>query len=84
MPHHKSCVKRLKQDAKRKLRNVSAKSRIKTILKKAKASVAKDDKEASKALLNQAASELDRAVKKGIIHKNNAARKKGKLAKLTQ
>jgi len=70
MPNLPSAKKRLRQSAKRQLRNQIAKTRIKTEVKKA---IAGDQ--------NLAVSVIDRAAAKGIIHKNAAARKKSRLAK---
>ncbi len=70
MPNLASAKKRLRQSAKRQLRNQIAKTRIKTEVKKA---IAGDQ--------NVAVSVIDRAAAKGIIHKNAAARKKSRLAK---
>ncbi len=70
MPNLPSAKKRLRQDAKKRLRNQFAKTRIKTEVKKALAGTE-----------NEAVSVIDRAAAKGIIHKNNAARKKSRLAK---
>jgi small subunit ribosomal protein S20 len=70
MPNLASAKKRLRQSAKRQLRNQIAKTRIKTEVKKA---IAGSD--------NVAVSVIDRAAAKGIIHKNAAARKKSRLAK---
>ena len=70
MPNLPSAKKRLRQNAKRQLRNQIAKTRIKTEVKKA---IAGDT--------NTAVSVIDRAAAKGIIHKNAAARKKSRLAK---
>ncbi|RYX85621.1 30S ribosomal protein S20 [bacterium] len=70
MPNLASAKKRLRQNAKRQLRNQIAKTRIKTEVKKAIAGE-----------INLAVSVIDRAASKGIIHKNAAARKKSRLAK---
>jgi len=70
MPNLPSAKKRLRQAAKRELRNRIAKTRIKTETKKA---LAGDE--------NLAVSMIDRAAAKGIIHKNAAARRKSRLAK---
>ncbi len=70
MPNLASAKKRLRQSAKRQLRNQIAKTRIKTEVKKALAGEQ-----------NLAVSVIDRAAAKGIIHKNAAARKKSRLAK---
>lgn len=73
MPIIKSAVKRMRQTAKRRERNVGIKKDIKGAVK---AFVA----EPSAKNLSKAQSELDKAVKKGLIKKNTAARRKASLA----
>ena len=73
MPIIKSAVKRMRQTAKRRERNVGMKKDIKGAVK---AFVA----EPSAKNLSKAQSELDKAVKKGLIKKNTAARRKASLA----
>ena len=73
MPIIKSAVKRMRQTAKRRERNVGIKKDIKGAVK---AFVA----EPSAKSLSKAQSELDKAVKKGLIKKNTAARRKASLA----
>jgi small subunit ribosomal protein S20 len=74
MPIIKSAIKRMKQTAKRRARNVGIKSDVKTAVK---AFMAKPTSEG----LSKAHSELDTAVKKKLIKKNTAARRKSNLAK---
>ncbi len=81
MPITKSAKKRVKQTAKRKIRNKGIKTKLKNIAK-----VIRNEKDSGKAkeLLNEVYSLFDKAVNKGIIHKNNAARKKAQLAKIVR
>lgn len=74
MPIIKSAVKRMKQTAVRRARNVETKKNIKTATK---ALAAKP----SSSALSKAQSEIDKAVKKGLLKKNTAARRKANLAK---
>lgn len=74
MPNIKAAEKWARQSEKRTLRNRDTKSRLKTVYRKA---VAAGDAAAIPAV----ESEFDRAAKRGIIHKNKAARKKSRLAK---
>lgn len=76
MPNIKSAKKRVRVTAHKTLRNKMLKSSLKTILRKA----LKEDSDAKTKLC--AISALDKAVSKGILHKNNAARRKSKIAKL--
>lgn len=77
MPEHKSCKKRLRSDAKKREKNRYVKRTIGTMTKKIKNA---ENKEEMEKLLPDAYSVLDKAVKKGVIHKNNAARRKARLA----
>ena len=61
------------------MRNMAVKSRMKTFIKHANAAMEARDLEGLKAALPAALSEIDRAASKGIIHRNNAARKKSAL-----
>ena len=61
-------------------RNVSTKSRIKTLTKKTVVAIEANSDDA-KVFMNDAFSTIDKAVKRGIIHANQAARRKSRLAK---
>ena len=82
MPHTKSAKKRLRQNEKRRLRNRSTKSAIKTQIKKVLAAAKGGSPEELRTQLNLAAKKLDKAAAKRIIHPNLAARKKSQLARL--
>mgnify|MGYP001465173894 FL=1 len=81
MPNIKSAIKRAKQSEKRRMKNASQKSALRTAVKTAEAAIAQTDVEKAKAALLNATRKLDKAVTKGLIHKNAAARKKSRLAK---
>ena len=80
MPNIKSAKKRVKVNTAKALRNKAVKSDLKTALKKAAAAVA-DNTADKEAVVKTAIRKVDMACSKGIIHKNNAARKKSALAK---
>ncbi len=80
MPNIKSAKKRVKVTEKKTLINLSHKTALKTAIKKFEAAVASGDKENAQTLFNDAVKKLDRGVSQGILHKNNAARKKSQLA----
>lgn len=82
MANIKSAIKRVEIARIRTLRNASAKSYMKTTIKKFIEAVNNGDQELAKERLVKAISTLDKAAKKGIIHKNAAARKKSKLQKM--
>jgi small subunit ribosomal protein S20 len=78
----KSQIKRNRQNEKRRLRNKSVKSSLKTAVRKFHESAkAGEDTEATAALLREASRKLDQAVSKGVIHKNQAANRKSAIAK---
>jgi small subunit ribosomal protein S20 len=83
MPNIKSVIKDVKRSRERQLRNQAAKSQIKTYVKKARAVIA--DSSASPAdvaaTISASVSVIDKAWKRGIIHKNAAARRKSRLMK---
>jgi small subunit ribosomal protein S20 len=81
MPNIKSAIKRTKTSEQRRQRNASQKSALRTAVKQADQAIAGTDVNAAKAALVLAQKKLDKAVTKGLIHKNAAARKKSRLAK---
>ena len=81
MPIIKSAKKRVKQAEKRRKRNFPVRSKLKTIIKQFLDAIKDGDKELAEKLLREAYSLIDTAAKKNIIHKNNAARKKARLAR---
>jgi small subunit ribosomal protein S20 len=77
----KSQIKRNRQNEKRRLRNKSVKSALKTSVRKFNEAAATGDVEQATALLREAARKLDKAASKGVIHKNQAANRKSAIAK---
>lgn len=82
MAIHKSALKRARQNETRRLRNKAAKTRIKKVVKDVRLSVGTASNEIARDKLNNARSAIDKAAKKGVIHKNTAARKISRLSKL--
>jgi small subunit ribosomal protein S20 len=78
---HKSAMKRMRQDERRHLRNVSMKSALKTYAKHVESVVARKDGANAETMLRKAVSALDKAAAKGAIHANKAARKKAALSR---
>lgn len=76
MPHHKSAVKRVRTNKRDALRNAAVRAELKTLLKKV-AQIPMD-----KEVMRVAASRLDRAVRKGVIAKAVANRRKSRLQRL--
>jgi len=81
MANHKSAEKRVRQNAKRNLINRSNRSKLRTQIKSLRAAAAGADKDATNALLAPTVSLIDKAVNKGVLHKNTAARYKARLTK---
>ncbi|HLG64243.1 MAG TPA: 30S ribosomal protein S20 [Ktedonosporobacter sp.] len=83
MPNNAAAEKRMRQEQKRRAHNRSIKSLVKTQVTKARAAIASTSTQAedATAAVRAAVSELDRAAKKGVIHKRNAARRKSRLMK---
>ncbi len=77
----KSAKKRILVTETRTARNKAIKSKVKTAIKKVDAAVVAQDKEAAKAALLAATSEIDKATTKGVYHKNTASRKISRLTK---
>ena len=79
MPNHKSAKKRMRQNEKRREINRSNRSRLRTEIKKLRASLAGADKDQAQTLLPETVSTIDKAVQKGVLHRNAAARYKSRL-----
>jgi small subunit ribosomal protein S20 len=76
----KSQIKRNRTNEKRRLRNKAVKSELKTYVRRTREAIAEGDKEKAATALRVAARKLDKAVSKGVIHKNQAANRKSALA----
>jgi small subunit ribosomal protein S20 len=80
----KSQIKRNRTNEKARLRNKSVKSSLKTAVRKFHEAKVTGDVDATAALLREASRKLDKAVSKGVIHKNQAANRKSAIAKQLQ
>lgn len=78
MANLKSAIKRMRQNPKRHARNRYFTARARTLVKRAKGELESNTADARQATM-EAISALDKAAEKGIIHKNNASRRKGRL-----
>lgn len=81
MANIKSQIKRNRQNEKRRLRNRVYAGRARTFVKKARLAFSGGTHEEAVQAAREAISALDRAAEKGVIHKNNAARRKSRLMK---
>ena len=79
MPNIKSAKKRVKVSSGQAARNQAQKSALKTAIKSFNSAVETEDKGTVDAAYKNAVGKLDKAVRKGILHKNNAANKKSQL-----
>lgn len=83
MANHKSALKRIRQNEKRRLHNRTFRNRARTFVKKARAAIHanKPDIATAEEATRLAVKDLDMAASKGIIHPRNAARRKSRLMK---
>ena len=81
MANIKSQIKRNTTNEKRRLRNKSVKSELKTAVRGVREAVSAQDADAARAALSAASRKLDKAASKGVIHKNQAANRKSALAR---
>ncbi|WP_110589009.1 30S ribosomal protein S20 [Microbacterium suaedae] len=81
MANIKSQIKRIKTNEKARERNRIVKSELKTLVRATRKAISSADKSAAEAAFAKASKKLDKAATKGVIHKNQAANRKGALAK---
>ena len=81
MANTKSAMKRIRQNEKRRQHNRVFRGRARTAVKNARLAIESGNVEEARTATMAAASALDKAAEKGIIHKNNASRRKGRLMK---
>jgi small subunit ribosomal protein S20 len=79
MPNHKSAEKRVRQNEKRRDTNRSNKGRLRTSIKKLRAALSTGDANTVQEMLPATISTIDKAVQKGVLHRNAAARYKSRL-----
>lgn len=80
MANHKSAEKRIRQTAKRTAINRARRSRVRTFVKKVEVAIATGDKEAAQSAFRLAQPEMQRAITKGVLHRNTISRKLSRLA----
>jgi small subunit ribosomal protein S20 len=79
MPNHKSSEKRVRQNEKRREVNRNNRGRLRTSIKKLRAALTTNDAASVQELLPATISTIDKAVQKGVLHRNAAARYKSRL-----
>lgn len=80
MANIKSQIKRNKTNLKAQERNRAVKSELKTVVRHARKAIAAGDHEQAQAAVQVASRKLDKAVSKGVIHRNQAANRKSAIA----
>lgn len=81
MANTASALKRIRSSAKRRVRNTAVRSRPRSAVKKARELIAQGNFPEAEKAVAQALRDLDWAASKGVIHRNNAARRKSRLLK---
>ena len=79
MPNHKSAEKRVRQNERRRVINRSNRTKLRSSIKNLRSVLKGGDAKEVSALLPKTVSEIDKAVQKGVIHRNAAARQKSRL-----
>ena len=79
MPNHKSAEKRVRQNERRRVVNRSNRTKLRTSIKNLRSALKGSDAGKVGSLLPQTVSEIDKAVQKGVLHRNAAARHKSRL-----
>ncbi|QGG47915.1 30S ribosomal protein S20 [Heliorestis convoluta] len=79
MPNIKSAIKRVKISRERNLKNASVRSALRTTIKRFEEAIASANVDNARVALAKAVRALDKAAAKGLVHKNQAARKKSRL-----
>ena len=79
MPNHKSSEKRVRQSERRRQINRSNRTRVRSAIKKLRTALSAGNSQELNTLLPQTISTIDKAVQKGVMHKNAAARYKSRL-----
>lgn len=81
MANLKSAIKRINVNEDKRVQNQKVKSTMRTHIKRVENLVEENNVEEAKAVLNTTIKKIDKAVQKGIIHKNNGSRQKSRLTK---
>ena len=79
MPNHKSAEKRMRQNERRRAINRSSRAKLRTSIKNLRSALKGSDTPKVGTLLPRTVSEIDKAVQKGVLHRNAAARHKSRL-----
>ena len=81
MATHKSAIKRIRQNEKRRLHNRTYRNRARTLVKQARTAIESGDLDEARKITSLAVRDLDKLASRGVVHKRNAARRKSRLMK---
>jgi len=81
LAHHKSAIKRIRQNEKKRIRNRNITSTMRSAVKKLEQAIQEQKQADAQTLLQKTVSIIDRAVTKGVIHKNKASRSVSRLTR---
>ena len=81
MAHHKSALKKIRRDEKRRLRNKAVRTRFRNLVKEVREAIDAGDKGKAEAALTQALPYLQKSVNKGVYHQNKVARDMSRLTR---
>jgi small subunit ribosomal protein S20 len=81
MANHKSAIKRIRQNEKRRLHNRHYRNRARTLVKKARVAIESGNLEEARTATHTAVRDLDKLASRGVVHRRNAARRKSRLMK---
>lgn len=79
MPNHKSAEKRDRQNARRNAINTASRTKLRGQIKKLRTAITSGDANTARTLLSETISVIDKAIQKGVLHQNTAARHKSRL-----
>jgi small subunit ribosomal protein S20 len=82
LANHKSALKRARQNTVRRLRNKATKTRVKNVVKEVRQAIEAKATDKAQSALIEAQAAIDKAAKKGVVHKKTAARKISRLTKV--
>jgi len=80
MANHFSALKRARQTGRRTQRNRSNTSRLRSVLREMRQALSRGDKAAAEQAFPRTVSALDKAIQKGVLHKNTAGRYKSRIS----
>ena len=79
MPNHKSAEKRDRQNTRRNAINTASRTKLRSQIKKLRTAITSGDTNTARTLLPETISVIDKAIQKGVLHRNTAARHKARL-----